>query len=72
MSQEEAALVHFATNAKEEDLLALEAVSGEVGDFINCVYFIVEDENLFRQSYQGTLPQFRTFKNRIVGQRKKD
>lgn len=72
LSQEEAALVLFATKAQPDDLSTLEIVSDQVGDFINCVNFIVQDEKLFMDTYSGNLPQFRTFKNRIVGQRKKD
>jgi hypothetical protein len=55
-----------------EDLAVLESVSNIVGDFINCVYFKVDDENLFKERYQGSLPQFRTFRNKIKGQRKKE
>ena len=65
-------MVYFATNPLVEDFAALESVSSRVGDFINCVYFKVEDENLFKERYQGNLPQFRTFRNKITGQRKKE
>jgi hypothetical protein len=49
-------MVYFTTNPLVEDLAALESVSSHVGDFINCVYFKVEDENLFKEKYQGSLP----------------
>jgi len=51
LTQDEAALVYFSTNGSVEDLGVLESISSQVGDFINCVYFIVEDENLFRKNY---------------------
>jgi len=48
------------------------SLSEEIGNFINVVYFPIEDKEEFKTNFRGKLPQFRTFRNVLIGKSKID
>jgi muconolactone delta-isomerase len=42
-------------------------LSEEIGDYVNVVFFPIDDKDEFKNNFRGKLPQFRTFRNVQVG-----
>jgi len=61
-------LVYFASNDDKPGMPLLVQLSEEIGDFVNVVFFPIEDKEEFKTNFRGKLPQFRTFRNNLIGQ----
>lgn len=72
LSQEEATLVYFTEEGADTPHMdILDDIALDLGDFINIVLFPTSKE-LFRKEYSGSLPQFRTYRNQVTGEKKKE
>ena len=61
-------MVYFASNDDKPGMPLLVQLSEEIGDFVNVVFFPIEDKEEFKTNFRGKLPQFRTFRNNLIGQ----
>jgi len=61
-------LIYFASNDDKPGMPLLVQLSEEIGDFVNVVFFPIEDKEEFKTNFRGKLPQFRTFRNNLIGQ----
>ena len=56
MDQDEAAVVYFASNDDKPGMPLLVKLSEQISDFVNVVYFPIEDREEFKQNFRGKLP----------------
>lgn len=56
LDQDEAAVVYFASNDDKPGMPLLVRLSEQIADFVNVVYFPIEDREEFKQNFRGKLP----------------
>lgn len=69
---DEAMLVYFTVEGQDAPYMdVLDEIALEIGDFVNVILFPTTKEN-FKSHYTGSLPQFRTYRNLVTGDKKDD
>ena len=63
LTSEKAAVIYYGKKGAIPDAVLLEELAFEVGSFINCAIFTVDDTKDLEGIFKGKLPQFRYYPN---------